>query len=229
MATLTEAAAAEKLQAVWRGYQTRKAVWEEYYQEYCECGAPATVCGECADCFWDNREEERRTAAEERCGIFVPRFPCNGCGKRLRELHMLAIDGESYCNICFNRVLANPRPIQELSDAALYRQLDDLDQERKRLRQEGREETEEYTAMDRAAQALSDELQRRNREEDDDEEDEEDEAEAKVNTYYRRPLHCCGNPHCEGECDEHYCGCKGKCRCDDEALDAWRHDEGDAW
>jgi hypothetical protein len=219
MATLTEAAAAEKLQALWRGYQTRKAVWEEYYQEYCECGEPATVCGECADCFWDNYEEERRTAAEERCGIFVPRFPCNGCGKRLRELHMLAIDGESYCNICFNKVLAAPTPIEELGEAAIYEQLDELDQERKRLRKEGQEHTAEYAAMDRAAQALSDELVRREHQED----DEVDEAEAKANTYLKKPLHCCGDPHCDGDCGEQYCGCKGKCRCDDydEEIGGW--------
>ncbi len=222
MATLTETVAAEKLQAVWRGYQVRKSVWS-YEEQYCECGEPATVCGECADCFWENQKEARRTRWEERHGVIVPRFPCNGCGKLLREQQMLALDGESYCERCFNEALAAPRPIEELSEADIYEQLHELDQERKQLRREGREDTEEYAVMDRAAQALADELTRR-----DAEDEAEDEAEAKANTYYRRPLHCCGDAHCDGSCDTQYCGCQGKCRCDAE-LTAWRDEEDGEW
>lgn len=137
--------------------------WELYKPLYCECGDRATVCGECADCFWDNRERDRRLAWEERNGIFVPRFPCGGCDIPHRECDMFALNGETYCEGCFNEALS-PLPIEELEESAIYAQLDELDQERKKMRQEGRQDTADYVAMDCAAQALTDELERRQQE-----------------------------------------------------------------
>ncbi len=168
-----EVAAAQKLQAVWRGYQVRKSLWEEYYeqQEPCACGEPATVCGECADCFWDNYEADKRRRCEERMGLSEPRFPCGGCAKLFKERQMLALDGESYCEACFQEAINDWEEPEPAKSA------------------------------------------------------EADAAEAKANTYMKKPLHCCGDPHCEGDCDQHYCGCQGKCRCDDEDIAEWHAEE----
>ncbi len=165
-----------KAQALWRGYQVRKSLWAAREEEEgtCACGDRATVCGECADCFWDNRERDRRLVWEERNGIIVRRFPCAGCGFIHRDRDLLALDGESYCEGCFQAAI---------------------------------DEWQEPSVRPAAV----------------------DDAEAKGNRYLRAPLHCCGHADCEGDCGKLYCGCEGKCSCDDEPLAAWRYEDCGAW
>lgn len=187
-------------------------LWLSYQPPLCYCGDRATVEDMCADCFWEEHAARRRAGRIFRHAWALGEEPLNYANA----------EGQLRCGCPGDTCLYTGRKVAT-TEVTLFRDsprflncefCGKLCYARDLISVDSKETCEECW------RAQCEEEAEEQKEED------VDEAESKANRYYKTPLHCCGDARCEGDCDQHYCGCKGKCSCDEDsgALAGWDPD-----